>query len=69
MSVATSVKLVIKLSVLEFLTYTVRKLYIVDVTSCTDRKRYVKRTSPVLHKEKQPPRLLDIMTRGPAVSR
>ena len=55
MSVATSVKLVLKLSVLEFLTYTVRKLYIADVASRTDRQRYVKRTSPVLHKEKQPP--------------
>ena len=47
--------LVLKLCVLEFCTYAVQNFYFKNVAHGTDRQRYVKRTSPVLHKEKQSP--------------
>ena len=49
--------LVMKLCVLEFFPYAVQNFYIQNVAHRTDRQRYVKCTSPVLHKEKQSPQV------------
>ena len=42
--------------------YTLQKLYIRNVASCTDRHCAVKRTSPILHTEKLSPRRILVPT-------